>query len=413
MLENYEIQPGKTPYREKTRVPVTHLTIGMFICELDRPWLDSPFLIQGFLLNTQQKIIEVQRVCRYVYIDVVRQKVTNDATGETKIRTRYVEKVSFQQEIAYAKITYDDAKSTVEDIYRSIRMGSSFTVEGVKQIVSDSVASIIRNPDAMLWLTLLKNHEESLSEHSLHSCILAIILGRAEGLLEVELEKLGICGLLFDVGKAKIPEQILTKTGKLTPEEVSQLKMHPIYGRKLLMSKRELPPIAVDVAFCHHERLDGKGYPRGIASYQIPYFAKIVGIVDTYMAMTHKRSYRGACSTLTALKAINERRDHFDGRLIVQLVKAIGIYPIGCIAELSDGELGIVLPTDQENRMKPRILIVRSDQHQKVGEYVVDLKNAPTNADGHLVKIKKLHADGSYGIEFKDYSQHKLVLGES
>lgn len=143
----------------------------------------------------------------------------------------------------------------------------------------------------MLWLTQIKNKDDYTAEHCVRVSVLAVALGRELELMEADLESLGVAAMLHDVGKVKIPDQILNKAGALKPEEYAVMKTHAEHGRKLLMSQSDVPATAVDVAGNHHEFINGKGYPKGITGNKISYFSKIVSVVDAFDAITSDRIY--------------------------------------------------------------------------------------------------------------------------
>ncbi|CAN0604027.1 unnamed protein product, partial [Ectocarpus sp. 12 AP-2014] len=199
-------------------------------------------------------------------------------------------KVDVGHEITRATGHYSDAKSVAQNIMNGMRVGRTLDVNKAREVVDRCVESILRNDDALLLLTKLKHKDEYTAEHCLNVSILSAAFGKRLGLLEEEIKTLGLCGLLHDIGKAKIPDEILQKPGSLTPEEYGIMQNHANWGRDMLMALPRVVHATIDVAYNHHERLDGKGYPRGLVDYQIPYFAKIVAIVDTYDAITSNRS---------------------------------------------------------------------------------------------------------------------------
>ena len=397
---------------ERLKVGVDKLTIGMYVAELDRPWLESPFLIQGFVLKDQNDIRKVQAVCQFVYIDALRERVSVDSSGKSYTRTRYVEKVSFSEEISRASTSCEHARAVLDDIYQTVRLSASFDTGAAKAVVKECVDSIVDNELAMLWLTLLKNQDAYTAEHSLNVCVLSIALGRKVGLLPLELENIGISGLLHDLGKARVPLEVLNKEGALTEQEFDLMKTHPVHGRRLLLGKPGIYSGAVDVAFGHHERINGNGYPRGISSKSISYFTRIVAIVDAYDAITSDRVYSKGKSSYEALKILKGAAgSHFDSDLVKHFIQLIGIYPAGSIAELSSGEIGIVLPVPEKYKMEPKLLIVRDGNKNPCTERILNLMKQPTLADCSPYKITRLLPDNSHGVTIRDYHKNGLILG--
>lgn len=157
-------------------------------------------------------------------------------------------------------------------------------------------------------------------------------------MIKGEIQNLALCGLLHDVGKTRIPIEILNKPSSLTDEEFALMRNHAVHGRTILMATGGSLQGAVDVAFSHHERVDGKGYPRGLPAQNIPYFAKIIALVDTYDAITSTRVYQKALASMHALEIIHKNRGtQFDAELADAFIRMVGIYPPGSIVEMLNG----------------------------------------------------------------------------
>lgn len=385
----------------RVRIPVASLRLGMYVAELDRPWLDSPFTIHGFTLRSEQHLRLLQQLCRYVYVDV---KVTaTAATKEKPAKVVYQDAATLAQELPRAKATHRQAKNVVKGLLGSLRVGQSFDSTPAKKAVKACVDSVIANPSALMWLSLLKNVDEYTAEHSLNVCLLSIVLGRAEGLNRADLEEVGLCGLLHDMGKAKTPLEILNKEGALTEEEFEIMKAHTTEGYKILKPRKDISAQAAEVAYSHHERLNGRGYPRGLNAENISYFSRIVAIADTYDAITSNRCYSPAKTALEGLQILmGARGTHFDPDLVTRFIDCIGIYPAGSLAELSTGQVGIVLPV-RENPNKPQILIVRDADKKPCDEQMISLALDPLDSAGKPIKIRNLLSDGMFGIDLKAY----------
>ena len=392
-------------------VSSSELELGMFVSRLDRPWEETPFIFQGFLISNQEEIYQLQQYCKRVHIDVKQTVEIKHNRGQTstKKKTRYIDTVSFEQELPTAIDAYKKTRDQVDTILTSLRMGYDLDAVKIKSLVKECVQSVIRNTGALSWLTQIRNRDDYTAEHSLRVAIMSIAFGKELELLEGELENLGVCGLLHDVGKVKVPLEVLNKEGRLTAEEFKLMKQHPTDGMKLLQSKRDVFAGAVDVAYSHHERVDGKGYPRGITSEKIPYFAKVVAITDAYDAITSNRCYRNGSSSLEALRIIYDDRGlHFERELAERFVKFIGIYPPGHIAELNTGHVGIILSSPQDHKLRPKILIVRSPDKRPSTEKIIDLNVVEKLKNGKPLRIKEIHSDGAFGIDLQVYRDKGL-----
>lgn len=398
----------------RIKINVGALEIGMFVCDLDRPWAESPFLLQGFLLENPVDVQTIQQVCDYVYVDVSKSSLKTSKDPAKKQRQRSINPpfiASFEDTFRQANGTYDRTHALVKSTLDDIRIGNAIDTRAAKSAVKECVDTILENPNAMVLLTQIKSKDEYTSQHSLNVCILSIVLGRFMGLNAAKLEELGLCGLLHDMGKINIPIEILNKEGRLTPEEFEIMKTHTTQGREILMSARDVPPSTVDVAYSHHEKVDGSGYPRGLKNENITPFAKIVAVVDAYDAITSDRVYQNGRSHLVALNILTKSRgSHFQSSLIVNFIACIGVYPAGSIIEFQNGEVGIVFEVTSETKTKPKVLLVLDRNKQPRKETVLDLAKQTHDGNGKPYKIKEVLRHKAFGIDIKVYVGRGLVL---
>lgn len=408
----------------------------MHVIRLDRSWLETDFKLQGFVITDPEQIVRLKNQCQYVIIQshLVRASSYNDrrikkqglfarlrkkrqapskakrvtiynhiatAPPTPEKRIIYTNQIETGQELSTAKITYDDAKVSVNHLMENIRLGRSANVAQSSSAVDHIVDSVIRNQDALRWLTKIKHQDAYTAEHSINVCILSATFARFLGHDEGNIRRIAISGLLHDVGKSKVPVDILNKNGRLTADELNIMKEHTTFGKDLLLSIGYEDRIAVDVAHTHHERLDGKGYPRGLTASQIPYYAKIIALADCYDAITSSRCYDSARASMEALDIIYKCRGvQFDNELAIEFIKCIGIYPPGAIVELNTGQVGIVIATNTNNKLRPKILLVRSKDKNIISESPVDLTQDEFQGK---VKIIRELPDGSYGVNSRDY----------
>lgn len=419
------------------RVEIANLQMGMYIAELDRPWLETPFLIQGFELRNTAQLRTLEKYCQHVYIHnqsasakkklqptgrglapslvskadegILHNRTGREAKPSTKrriVRSRpaYVATLPVREEHAAAAQAYRKGKSDINKILHSAQFGQMLDTQIAEEVVSSCVDSMLRNPDAMIWMSRIKHESEYTAEHCLNVCILAIAFGRHLGFDEPELQLLGLCGLLHDVGKMRTPKVILNKRGVLSDEEFQVMRQHTIDGHKLLKEEGSALSLTIDVALNHHERPDGEGYPRGLKEGEISEFARIIGIVDAYDAITSDRCYSKAVSPVDAQKEIYQNRGtQFDEEYALAFMQAIGPYPPGTIVELHNGMVGIVLAGRRKFRHLPTIIILRDEDKQTIDEKTVDLY---LTDDGELDKgylIRRPLPDGSFDVKLEDY----------
>ena len=398
----------------KKQIPVEALEIGMFVSALDRPWLETPFLIQGFVVETFDHIDLIKEFCDFVYIDAVQQVYIPPA--ERSISTRqtkksYIHKVSMESEHNAANGIYKQVRSLTKSVLDEVRLGNAFDAEKAKQTVSNCVDSILRNPDALMWLGKIRNVDNRVADHCLNVAIVAVAFGRFLELDKEELRNLGLCGLLHDIGKMKIPPEILKKGSSLTDQEADILKGHPLHARNILMSNRELYIGATDVAHCHHEHLDGSGYPRGLKSEGISFYTRIISIVDVYDNFTSGNAGSPPKSSLEAMRYLyGLRGKHFDEKLVHQFIQCIGLYPPGSIVELRNGEVGIVISTNYKNRRLPKILMQLDTNKKQSKAHIINLADEKQQGQHQEFMIKDVLVNGSYDIDINEHVEKGLVF---
>ncbi|HET8711248.1 MAG TPA: HD-GYP domain-containing protein [Spongiibacteraceae bacterium] len=410
------VRPGRVAQEKKVmQLPVSGLKVGMYVRELDRPWLETPFILQGFPIRSVEDIEEIAKHCEWVIVEVgeevwqpAQERVLQEAR---KPRTLdYTPSTTSKDELGNAKAAHQNARALTRSFMDDVRLGRGIDIKEVKATVSECVRSVLRNPDAMMWMSRLRSKDEYTSEHSLNVGLLAITFGRHLGASEEDLNKLGVAGMLHDVGKMQTPNDILLKEAKLSDEEFQLMKMHAQQGRDILLAHRNIYHGAIDVAYSHHENLDGSGYPRGLKSGGITDFTRIVALCDVYDAITSDRAYKKGASSLNALKIIqDEAGKKFDVRLAQEFIECIGLYPPGSIVELHNGEVGIVVGTNYRHRHLPKVMIVRSVQKQACQERILNMeKIAASGATEQL--IKNVLPNGIHGIRVETFVEKGLLF---
>lgn len=396
-------------------VAVNDLTIGMYVAALDRPWTETPFLFQGFVIREQQELHLLREHCQSVWVDA-KQSIGDstqrlDRAAAPARSQALIAKVQFDNRMLQAQPVWQAARESSLRILNAIKLGRDLDVTTVKEVVKECVEHILESPSAMLWLARIKDSDEYTAEHCLRVGILAIALGRELGLMPLELEQVGICGMLHDVGKLKVPDEILNKPGRLTEDEFRIMQRHAIEGRKLLLANGQVPPAAVDVAYTHHERMDGGGYPQGLTAEKIPYFAKIIAVVDAYDAINSDRVYSKGRSTMEALRILfDATKSQFDEEVVLAFIRMIGIFPPGEIVELTNGEVAIIVACSPEHKLKPRLLLVLDRQKQPRKPRIIDLVKNPSDDNGQPYRVGEVHPTGAFGIDIESYRRQGLII---
>ena len=382
--------------KTKDKILVSEIKVGMYICKLDRPWLETPFPFQGFYLRTKHEINEVQRFCDYVYIErqestqlnaeVIRLSIapvrSKAAILKTANSTRHVsildlkkiatnvgkyeeQTTTFKKEINNAQILFSDLSDSVEQISFNIRVGKKLNISEAKSLTKSVVKSVISNPNAMIWLSRLKDKGDYTYNHSLRSSVLATVFGRHLGLSEKNLISLATGVLLADIGKTKINRKLLNSSDPLSKSEKILMQSHVELGVEILAGDSKVDHSTLIITETHHERFNGSGYPYGLVGAEIPFFGQIAGLVDVFDAITSKKSYGKQLTPAQAMDWLYSQRDKlFSGKLIDGFIQAIGLYPPGTIVELTDESIGLVVSHNPDKRLRPEVFLLK-DKNKK------------------------------------------------
>jgi putative nucleotidyltransferase with HDIG domain len=418
----------------KKKIDVTDLELGMYVSELDRPWLETPFMFQGFYLNDDNQIADLKKHCAYVYIDIEKgpdvspkkrpgyearkaaldaadekikqrlRELTSTADATQKKRKPYIDRVTFEQEMVRAREYEAEARIAMRSAVESAEKGEKIDLERATNAVTRMADSIIRNPDAMVCLSQLKDVSEYTALHSVRSAILALAFGRHLALSREELIVLGLGAMLHDIGMSKVPKEILDKQGGLDQKEFEIMQKHVQWGVEIVQRSGNVHPGVIDFIMQHHERADGSGYPGQRKKDAIAPAGAIGAIIDVYDAVTSERQYSGGLSAEEALKRMYEWRDKdFNAQLVEEYIKCMGIFPIGSLVELSTGSVGVVVTINRARRLKPKVALVLTASKTPYSHKVVTDLAEHTDAMGGELKIKRVLPAGSFNINPMDH----------
>ncbi|MDF2785040.1 MAG: RpfG [Pantoea eucrina] len=351
-------------------ISVDELQEGMFIHKLEVWWLKD-LRIRNLMLITDQRQIAMIRSegIRNVWIDLDKSV---PIPRSLPVRTPVAESAFFR-ELDQAQQIFAQGKPRVLAMFNEARMGQrldlSFTLDLVEQIAG----SIAREPSALLSVARLKNHDDYTYLHSMAVCGLMISLGKKLGLEADQLRRVGMAGLLHDVGKAAVPLAILNKPGKLSDDEFAVMREHPIVGAQMLMDA-DAGYDLLDVALHHHEKFDGSGYPHGLRGEEITLYARMSSVCDVYDALTSHRPYRKGWTPAEAMHNMLSWRGHFDPAVLHSFVRAIGIYPVGSLVRLASGRVALVVQAGEKSLLKPKLHVFWSlHARREVKPEIVDL----------------------------------------
>lgn len=399
------------------KVSTLYLKQGMYVSSLDRPWLDTPFLMQGFIIKDDDEISLLKKYCEHVFIDTEKgvdadqfiqeaQKLKSNERLErclvdnTKL-VEYVDTKTTTEEMPVAKDAVDGASQRVVSLMEAVKSGNNVNIKQVKGVVEPIVESIIRNPDALMWLTQMRHKDSYTYSHSVDNCALAIAFGRHMGLPKADLDTLAMGLLLMDIGKMKVPAEVLNKTEPLTEDEYKLVRSHVGHSVNVLKKSEGIDIDIINIALTHHERFDGSGYPGGLVGVQTPVYGRIAAIIDCYDAMTSKRPYGDPISPYSALQEIyNWRNKYFQDELVEQFLQCLGVFPTGTLVEMHSGEVGIVMAQNKTRRMSPKVMLLLDKKKETYPEYqVVDLMNQPAEYNDDPLTIFRGLDPGAYGID--------------
>lgn len=302
---------------------------------------------------------------------------------------------------ARAKVSYERGVELVRDVETQAKLGKVFEVEPLQDMVSDLLENLLKDPAAVLGLTAIKDHDNYTLNHSINVCILSLALGAQLGLGDEEsLKSLGLSALLYDLGKVRIPEDILNKQEPLTADEWEIIKSHTAEGADLLKRIQLVDQMPMIVAFEHHQRHDQQGYP-GAGGQEQHLFSKIVAVCDAYDAMTTRRPFRQEIRPDKALAVIMQGRGKaYDPSITKALVAMVGIYPMGAVVRLEDGATAVVYRVNKDDLLRPRAKILVDAEGRWLEEpETVDLRAVDTDTGRPLTSIVECIPSSEAGID--------------
>ena len=403
------------------KVNVAYLKVGMYVSNLDRPWIDTPFLLEGFSIQNEEDITALSKYCVYVYIDTDRGIGATEYIENTpRLKTNpqlerflqdnnkqvnYENTIPLKEELPATKTALEGASNQVAHIMEDVKEGKNLDIKAVRGIVEPILDSIIRNSEAYMWLSMMQKKSSYIYSHSVDNCALAIAFGRHMGLPKKDLRTLAIGLLMMDMGNVKVPEAILNKKARLTEAEYRIVKKHVGYSVDILNETEGMGEDIRNIALTHHERFDGSGYPNALQGTHIPVYGRMAAIIDCYDAMTSHRPFSKARSPYAALQSIyNWRGSAFQPELVEQFLQCIGVYPTGSLVEMSNGEVAIVLEQNLTQRMRPKVMLILDRDKSQLKEYrTVDLVEKLEDSNHLPLNIYRGLDPGAYGIDPTEY----------
>lgn len=357
---------------EERRIHVNSLAPGMYVSRLDRPWADTPFPLEGVLVETIDDVDAIRQWSTHVHIDL--EKSLNPSPRNVLLRLGYgrvggaampnpvrweAQQAPLDEELPRAKAAWADARAVTVRVTQDLRLGRRVSAAEIEDATSPLVESVIRNPNAYFWLETVRERDPYAYGHALNAAALAATFGRHLGLSRETLVDLASGGLLMDIGFSLIDPSAIAHGSMLDDAQRATVRRHVELGVERLRADGAANGAVLEMIGAHHERHDGSGYPAGWSGFGIPLMARILGLVDSYDAMCTTRPFRAALSQHHALQSLYRERDRlFQGELVEQFSQALGVYPTGSLVELSTGQVAVVKMQNPARRLYPRVTVV-------------------------------------------------------
>ncbi len=392
---------------KQVKINADDITLGMFVSCLDRPWSQTPFPIQGLLVQGPKEISALRAYCDYVYIDITkgRSPITGTASSASKLgaggknsplftgnqaglseyhevtpivvrREVYQQVVPLAREVEHAEKALLQLRGQFTLAVKQIAKGKDFDYQGLKDSVADMVNSVVRCPDAFTWLLRLRLKDQQTHDHSMRSALWAVQFARYIGMPKDEMSILCLGTLLKDIGKVKLSNSLLRQKIRNEDDMVEYQQFVP-YGVDMLRSSSNVEPRVVSVVRYHCERHDGSGFPEGLSGGKIPLLARIAGIASTYDAISNPRESADPVAASRAVSLLYNMRDKkFQEDLVVQFIQSVGLYPTGTLVELTTGDVGIVVEQHHDSRLTPIVAVFDQEKALISDEYtLLDMKD--------------------------------------
>ncbi len=386
------------------KITIDQLLPDMYVVDLHKRWFDHSLWQSKFKVRDDAHVSKIREEgISEISIDTARgidlpptpiariNQIDLKLKSLAEIRAATPRTVSLGEERRRANRLLVDAGNTVSGLMLSARAGNNVDAAYLEPIVSKMIASVIRNPDALVPLARLKRMDAYATQHAVATAALIIAFGRHQGMPEPEIEKLALGTMVKDIGHAALDARLTAKQGILSKDEFSIVQSHVEEGLAVLDATTRLSETSVAVVLEHHERYNGCGYPYRMIGDEISVAGRMAAIVDTYDAMTSDRPYRAAMSPSQTLRQLyDEAGFQYDPALVSAFIKTIGIYPVGTLVLLESGHLAVVEQLHADNMLTPTVRVIyHTGRQQYVTTPVdVDLARKVGNHYGQIVRAE-------------------------
>ena len=423
--EQHGIGPSLSITMSSRTIPIDQLAIGMYVCGIDRPWMDTPFLRHRFLIKTHVQIDKLKQCgVKKITIDLNRgrdtelplenQQPDGPAFQEEAVETKWKESAeseahldhlppklrgkSLSHELSSTREIRQQMLETVGDVLTSVATSGVVQAGQVKELAQNIIAQTLEHEEAFIALIRTNEFSTDLHEHSLSVGTLAVLLGRLIGFDDSQLQALGTAALLHDIGLVYLPPALLSPNNRQTTEEIQQYQSHPQLSLEILRKSSGIADPVRHIVEAHHVLLDGTGYPSRLTPEATSMSSRLLRVVDEYDELLTGQQGLPPMSGKEALRTLYQRgqQGQLDNQLVTQFISQVGIYPIYSLVELNTGERGIVTAHSKENLLHPTILLIQ-DANQQIYQDPVPinfstLHDAPSTPE--IVKVLDPEQEG-------------------
>jgi putative nucleotidyltransferase with HDIG domain len=364
---------------------------------------DFIYLLSGLEENNESNYLYVKKQLEYRDIESIE-------VGKLEFYKDEEIYIDSEDQKKYSKEVYFKSIGLIKEVVDGINQQKTLNIRKAKRLMQNAVNAIIQDDSTLLGLANIKNYDEYTFNHSVNVAIYAIALGQRIGIPKKHLSHLGMAGLFHDMGKTKIPKEILNKIGKLSPEEWAIMRSHPVIGTELIMRMKEWGELStrmIEGAFEHHLRYDLTGYPRLTRKRKISLFGRIITIADFYDALVRPRVYNRFPYVSEKILGIMLERSgkDFDPAAVKVFINMIGIFPLGTLVLLNTNEMGIVTQIQEEAELidRPKVcLIYYGDGEYRKGK-VVDLREMDEATKNFKRSVVKTLDPNEYNINVAEF----------
>jgi len=361
-------------------IPIDMYGKGMRIVKCDKSWIDPK------LYSTNMDVEQTVEILKSYGVKEIVVEISKGSTiAENDNRENFEEEKLLEEvektltslvlsDLNFVQNVYPNLVNNVKHVFENASQGE-LDKESVIEVTNTVCESTVKNPIFVVNMSKYSSNYDYLYNHSLNLAFLANTIGIKLGYTEEKVKELTMAALLHDVGKIFIDQKILNKKGKLTDKEFVEIKKHPILGYQYLQKSGGFSDNILLAVLEHHEKGNGEGYPRGLKSAEISYYAKIIGIIDSYDAITNDTCYRNAYAQDKAIELLYTFADiHYSKRLLDFIIKTIKLHSLGTVVRLDTGEVGLIVKQFFDGK-EPVVLIVKDVEKKIYPPFLFDLNS--------------------------------------